>query len=317
MKQLVNISYWTIIGLFSFGMLSCSENDDVNLGDKPEAEFEASKTLVERGETISFSDLSTNEPGLYTWNFEGGDPSYSSLASPYITYNELGKYSVTLTVRNDAGAGEITKTEYIEVIKAPIYPILRFEFEDNLADDGTENVEATSIGTITYAQGPKEGEQAAVFDGSSYVETTGYTGINGNATRSVTCWVKSDNAIQKAGIINWGANTECQNRSTFKLFDGVIRLEWRCGGINGLISVADGEWHHIAYTYDGDVVNLYVDGQLDTSMEGVNLTTGTQGEANVTIGAQIDFLQLDGMLDDVRVYSEVLSATDLQAIMEE
>lgn len=50
---------------------------------------------------IKFTDLSTGEP--YTWHWDFGDETTSSLNSPNHTYATYGRFPVTLTVSNQAG----------------------------------------------------------------------------------------------------------------------------------------------------------------------------------------------------------------------
>ena len=67
--------------------------------------------------TVSFTDLSTNEPDSWSWDFSGGDPASSSNQHPTVTYNTPGTYSVSLTVTNAAGSDSLTRTNYITVME--------------------------------------------------------------------------------------------------------------------------------------------------------------------------------------------------------
>ena len=83
----------------------------------PVADFTANVTTINEGEEISFSDLSTNSPS--TWNWDFGDGSTSDLQNPTHIYNASGTYTVTLIVSNEFGADAITKSEYIQVLEEP------------------------------------------------------------------------------------------------------------------------------------------------------------------------------------------------------
>ena len=74
----------------------------------PEADFEADHVHINQGETVNFTDLSTNGPDSWEWVFEGGTPETSTEQHPQdIMYSEGGAFTVTLTVDN--GIGEDTK----------------------------------------------------------------------------------------------------------------------------------------------------------------------------------------------------------------
>ena len=61
------------------------------------------------GSEISFTDLSSNFPTEWQWEFEGGDPTTSTLRNPKVKYNSPGSFDVKLTVKNSLG----TSTQYV------------------------------------------------------------------------------------------------------------------------------------------------------------------------------------------------------------
>ena len=85
------------------------------INDSPIANFYADKTEIEEGETISFTNVSENEPETFIWHFEGGTPAESSDENPVIMYETEGKYSVTLTVKKGELEDTKTKQNYITV----------------------------------------------------------------------------------------------------------------------------------------------------------------------------------------------------------
>lgn len=82
----------------------------------PNAGFTASPTTVNAGETVSFTDNSTNSPTGWKWIFPGGTPGSSTLQNPSgIVYNNSGIYNVTLIATNNTGSDTLTKINYITV----------------------------------------------------------------------------------------------------------------------------------------------------------------------------------------------------------
>jgi len=289
----------------------------------PVASLSASATTILKGESITFSDNSTNSPGFYTWNFEGGKPTYSNQSSETVLYEGAGLYNVTLTVRNEYGADEVLMEKYIEVKAPPIIDIdtkakLRYTFEDNLDSDldkGLLDITATTSGAKPYSTRPGGGK-AFDFNGSNPLITPGYTGINAAGSRSVALWIKTTSAVT-SGLVHWG-NAGTYSRSSFKLNKntGTIRFEYQGGGKNGVTGVANGEWHHIAYTYDGDTIKLYVDGVEDFTDSGIVLKTGEAGETEVNIGSQLGGSIFTGSLDDVRIFDVTLTPDEVKVLSE-
>ncbi|MCK5839800.1 MAG: PKD domain-containing protein, partial [Bacteroidales bacterium] len=89
----------------------------------PVADFIADKTVVLVGGNVSFTDLSTNQPLIWLWDFEGGIADNSAIPNPTVTYNTLGEFHVTLTATNNTGSDEEIKLTYIKVVNEPPPPV--------------------------------------------------------------------------------------------------------------------------------------------------------------------------------------------------
>ncbi len=87
---------------------------------EPVADFICDTAIVEVGNTVNFTDFSTNTPTSWQWTFEGGTPATSTERNPVVTYSTKGQFSVTLIATNEAGSNTITKENYISVIADPI-----------------------------------------------------------------------------------------------------------------------------------------------------------------------------------------------------
>lgn len=83
------------------------------------ANFTASATTVCAGQSVTFTDQTSNSPTTWSWTFAGGTPANSTAQNPTVTYNSPGTYSVTLTANNGTTPNSITKTGYITVNALP------------------------------------------------------------------------------------------------------------------------------------------------------------------------------------------------------
>jgi PKD repeat protein len=90
----------------------------------PVAEFEADVTSISVGGTVSFTDLSTNSPTSWNWNF--GDNQIATLQNPTHTYSTAGVYTITLEVSNANGTDSEVKTNYITVTDGNAVPDAEF-----------------------------------------------------------------------------------------------------------------------------------------------------------------------------------------------
>jgi len=90
----------------------------------PVADFSANPTEGMVPLTVTFTDLSQNDPDNWSWVF--GDGGTSKEKNPVYTYNNPGTYSVNLTVSNRAGVSSKEKPELIHAKPAVIPPIADF-----------------------------------------------------------------------------------------------------------------------------------------------------------------------------------------------
>ncbi len=82
----------------------------------PVTDFYVSNTELIEGESLTFTNVSTNNPTSFNWNFAGGTPETVSGPGPHsIQFNTAGTYSVSLTTSNSAGSDTETKSNYITV----------------------------------------------------------------------------------------------------------------------------------------------------------------------------------------------------------
>ena len=97
----------------AFGSSTKLNQDYVDVGYVPVADFTATfEAFVDRVE-YQFSDASTNNPNLWYWNFEGGVPEISGIQNPMVTYTTDGTFDVSLTAMNLYGDNTIIKTGFV------------------------------------------------------------------------------------------------------------------------------------------------------------------------------------------------------------
>ena len=136
----------------------------------PVSAFTASATTIFEGDTVTFTDLSTNQPTRWKWSFSGGKPSTSTDQNPKITYAKKGQYSVVLTSGNTGGDDAEVKQKYIVVAEKLQAPIADFvankteisvgdsvQFTDlsvNKPDAWTWIVESDSVSDTLYVENP-------------------------------------------------------------------------------------------------------------------------------------------------------------------
>jgi hypothetical protein len=189
------------------------------------------------------------------------------------------------------------------------------------------NLISVCLMTILFIPAFKSQSGAALkFDGSGFGPLVNdYVTVNANPAFNITSsitietWVNTTNFTE--GYIttknddSWyfainGGNTANGRITAF--LNGISPGGW----VVGTYSIADGNWHHVAMTYDGTKLKLFVDGLLDTqSSQTGAITTGT---ANVFIGTRPFYTSdryFDGSIDELRIWNVARTQCDIQNYM--
>lgn len=178
--------------------------------------------------------------------------------------------------------------------------------------------------TFAHAQ-PGPGSALRFNDNASYVAVPQAVGLN-SFPFTVMAWVQTSATSGQQGLVNKYVSG-AQNGWNLFLKDGHVRAWYFAtntrfvwDGSNGLDggSVADGVWHHIAFTVDGSGGKLYVDGVLRAS----RAWTGSSGPPSTSQEMRFGnypggILSFFGPLsiDEITVWNAALSISQVQANM--
>lgn len=126
------------------GCISTSAPSSFTYTAPPVAAFSGAQQIC-AGECVSFSDVSSNSPTSWQWNFPGGTTSTSSQPNPTVCYENPGTYSVTLTVSNAGGSDSQIMNGYITVSSLPTTPIVSI--------NGNELISSAAFGNQWFFNG--------------------------------------------------------------------------------------------------------------------------------------------------------------------
>ena len=132
---------------------------------------------------------------------------------------------------------------------------------------------------------------------------------------SVAAWFKTSNDYNtNAFIVNKAGDTGNMNYGIWmnnaeKIQAGFETSTGKPMYATSPLSYSDGKWHYAVVTYDGSIINLYVDG-LMVATKSPSGSPDNGGEEPVRLGANADSLSnyFIGDVDEVRVWSSALSA---------
>ena len=198
-------------------------------------------------------------------------------------------------------------------------------------DEGEGDTAYDSSGTIPPNDGTVYGAdyvdspmgQALSFGGSDYVYVPDSESLD--ITRAtLEAWIKPSMSTQTgcARIVFKGTNSPFKPLY-FLAYDGsgtrmrMVVFIGGCGLRKTAISataLTDTEkWYHIAGTYDGEEVKIYIDGFLEgtTSAPGdVDIDTGSE-DLGIGRNTEINSYGYKGLIDEVRIWNTALTADQL------
>ncbi len=258
-------------------------------------------------------------------------PELTLLGDPLIKFEQGAAFTDPGVTANDTEDGALTP---IVVISPPPAvgrpPVAWWKFDDDATDATANSNDGTVVGEATFEDG-KFGKALSLDsdDGSpDRVEIQGITGFAGDSGISISAWVNlvsvgSDDATGDGAIfgstnantsllwINFDADPDtgkpAGERTSLTMNVGDTAGNNRVNAPGGLLS--PGTWQHMVGVMDGDTRKVYIDGQLQATLnnaaESVHQTEGQNAWIGGWSGsANMDF---DGMIDDVRVYDYPLS----------
>ncbi len=206
--------------------------------------------------------------------------------------------------------------------------ILHWTFDDGTATDSTANGnDGTVNGPVLFTPG-QVGAGALSFDGANDYVDAGNMDFSGTAV-SFAAWFNADNLANcnsfDCRIVSKASGVSTQDHyfmvSTINSGGTKLRFRLKAGGttttlIGGSGIVSNGQWHHIAATYGGSEMRLYLDGVLVGSI-------AKNGVIDVNAGLPLwvggnppgpTVRPWDGLVDDVRLYDRALTLQDVQTL---
>jgi hypothetical protein len=159
----------------------------------------------------------------------------------------------------------------------------------------TTNDESNSAHSVTFAGGAQISTAESKFGGSSlYLNGDSGTKLTisqssdfdfGTGDFTIEFWIKtslSNNDSQSRRVISFGVN-DANRIQIFLSSDGIDFYDTGSVKVDGDIDVADGNWHHVAFTRSGTSLKGFVDGAQSGST--ASNSTDYDNAAALTIGA--------------------------------
>ncbi|QKS43852.1 S-layer homology domain-containing protein [Paenibacillus cellulosilyticus] len=255
-----------------------------------------------------FPDVFTTSDGTFTLGVNWWDTPFKGMMDDVRVYEtELSAEQVAQIV------GEHTSGQKVGLVA-------HYTFDGDLTDS-TNHYDAGTVtgnrlsntgGTITYGDGVKG--QAAQFDGASGINLG--TGLISGSEYSVSMWL-NPTTFTASTTTFFGAMTDTSWISLVpQAWDGNTMLwsgssPWYDGSSG--IKIPANEWSHVTFTVDKGAVKVYINGEL--KFQGTDFPD-VFNSADAVFGLGVNYWDtpFQGQIDDLRVYDNVLSDTEIGAL---
>lgn len=285
------------------------------------SDFEASETVVEPDDILTFTAKVQGNVSSYIWDF-GTDaiPSVMTGVGPHdVSYTSAGLKTITLTVSDGISTHSETKTAYIIVRNSDLVAI-----DDDVAVEPNGSITVPVLNNDILPFGSER--ESFLFDGDNDNVVYESDRIIQSYPFTMMAWFSTTNSDVQTILYIGNANSNFTG-NTLSVRDGRPVLEaslWNGSSseiqtITGDESVTDGEWHHIAGVFVSPTErHLYVDGNLSVS-DDVEQDNVTPRLWRFAVGNREDSTPnddwVDGLIDEVRIYTSALSETELSDVM--
>jgi len=260
---------------------------------------------------------------LITWTSSDTTKARVS-ATGLVSWVAPGSVTVTATVEGKAG------TTAISLVAAADGSVARYPFNGSAQDSltSTQGGAPTSIAWRYDRYGAMA--RAAEFQTASSQITLPGTVINNLAAGTISLWIRWD-SVAAAGMIlsrpmassqgtyalSLNGCTDANGALTGGASPGQLCWHPRNASTTPVLltsagSLVPGFWNHVAITWSASAITLFLNGALDRTIACANCGVLDFGTVAGMIGG--GSASFRGALDDLRIYNQALSNTDIATI---
>ncbi|UCC95255.1 MAG: right-handed parallel beta-helix repeat-containing protein [Candidatus Omnitrophota bacterium] len=235
----------------------------------------------------------------------------------------------TYTITDNGTPPETSRIISVEIKSADIISglLARWRFDetegDTAADSSGNGYSGTLVNGPTWIEeGRLEGALEFNRSLSQYVDCGNPIVFSPGSAISISVWVRATDTQAYDYILS----KPCSSTSTasYALYTGSDNTLYfyilPLGGSSGVRSpsggnIADGQWHHIAGTYDKEYVRLYVDGvEVGSGTARTSDIEYNEGRNLIIANSDLGNHYWNGAIDDVRIYNVALTAAQIAAL---
>ncbi|HWC25816.1 MAG TPA: LamG-like jellyroll fold domain-containing protein [Solirubrobacteraceae bacterium] len=298
----------------------------------PTASYTYSPSPVTIGQDVTFDGSGSTCPAgscAYRWEDDGADGAGGAQwplgtgRTVTFTFSEVGDKYVRLIV-TDANGNSDSTVKQITVSTAVATdvprPVAAYGFDEPSGSTVTDESGNANHGTISGASHSTGGRYggALSFDGSDdRVSVADAVSLDLTTAVTLEAWVSPATSSEWRPVLL----KERPRGFSYALYAangkrrpaGYVQTT-STRAATGSSPLPLGAWSHVAVTYDGSALRLYVNGSQVGSRAMAGSIATSDGELKIGGSAAADEW-FKGLIDNVRIYDRALSSDDLKALM--
>jgi hypothetical protein len=297
------------------------------INDAPQIlDIQKSVGYLAPGETLQLTCLATdanNDPLSYTWSGTGGSFSGSGNTVDWTAPASEGIFEVTVKATDDQGlsAQAATKILVKNFNTTPGNIVADYPFTGNANDVSGHQLHGQANGAILTTDQNGGQQRAYYFNGGSQNITVPNNALlNFQDGITVSCWFKANALPEKETFLL--SHGSWQNRWKLSITPEK-HLRWTLNSLNGIAdldldgSLQTDQFYHVAATYDGSLLALYLNGNLRTYkvLTGKIRTTTFAFLMGQMLPAQPEY-NFKGVMDAVKIYDYALAPNAVKSLFE-
>ncbi len=190
--------------------------------------------------------------------------------------------------------------------------------ENNALDSSPNEYNGEWDGNESYTEG--QVGQAFAMDGASWIDLPGDASEDALPYPSISAWVKLDTLEGTQTIMESTASIGAGNTRRFALYihNGAVRLDVAMGDLIsgddllfGDTTLTVGVWHHVAGTFDGSHLRVFLDGEPDGEGEKATLPNTDDGKIAIGRRSLNHDRYFSGLVDEFLIYDRALESAEI------
>jgi hypothetical protein len=278
--------------------------------------------------SLTWNDVANNEAGYLVERRPAAGGAYAQVASlpANVTgYDDVGLPAATtffyrVRAYNIFDNSAYTPEQSVTTQGAAIHSLVAYFKLDEasgstLLDSSGHGVVPSLVGAPTHPTDTADASSHSLgLNGSTdWAQAPDNAALDMTDSLTLAAWVKADDWSQTRPILQKGGR---ETHYVLQADGGVLKFDLSLQGTLEAPLPTAGVWHHIAATYDGMSMKIFIDGQL-AAQRAASGALGTTPEPFFIGGSHASSstgLAFDGKIDDARVYNYALDPVDVSAL---